>query len=237
MSDSSGSPPPLDPVRGVFLGDLAHDLSTPLTAIHGATELLLNGAYGPLDGEQRALMVEVLASARELRAFVQDVADLGALDTGRLVFASAPCGRRGAGRGARLVARRDGRPSAAVTFSSTRSVDGPVESDEPAAAADLHGALRLRGEGLAARQPGHGDRRARGRPPARRGPIHRHHATGDPATLFADRRDATPGVPKPYRGPGLGLPLIGRVVTAWGGRVSAEQRDGALVLGVDVPVR
>ena len=70
MSDSSGSPPPLDPVRGVFLGDLAHDLSTPLTAIHGATELLLNGAYGPLEGEQRALMLEVLASARELRAFV-----------------------------------------------------------------------------------------------------------------------------------------------------------------------
>jgi signal transduction histidine kinase len=60
---------------------------------------------------------------------------------------------------------------------------------------------------------------------------------GDPALLFADRRGATPGVPQPYRGPGLGLPLIGRVVVAWGGRVTAEQRDGALVLGVEVPVR
>ena len=50
-------------------------------------------------------------------------------------------------------------------------------------------------------------------------------------------RDATPGVPKPYSGPGLGLPLIGRVVRAWGGQVSAERREGALVLGVDVPVR
>ena len=59
----------------------------------------------------------------------------------------------------------------------------------------------------------------------------------DAATLFADRRDPTPGVPKLYRGPGLGLPLVGRVVTAWGGQVSAEERDGALVLGVDVPVR
>jgi len=193
MSDSSGSPPPLDPVRGVFLGDLAHDLSTPLTAIHGATELLLNGAYGPLEGEQRALMLEVLASARELRAFVQDVADLGALDTGRLLFASAPVDvaalvrELGSSLGETAAKR-------AVTFVLDTHVEGPVESD----------GRRLR-------------------------QIF--------ATLFADRRDATPGVPKPYSGPGLGLPLIGRVVRAWGGQVSAERRDGALVLGVDVPVR
>jgi hypothetical protein len=32
-----------------------------LTAIHGAVELILAGAYGPLDGEQRALVLEVLA--------------------------------------------------------------------------------------------------------------------------------------------------------------------------------
>jgi len=87
MSDAPRPVPP-DPVRGVFLADLAHDLSTPLTAIHGAIELLLAGAYGSLDGEQRALMVEVLASAREMRAIVQDVADLGAIDGGRLAFGS-----------------------------------------------------------------------------------------------------------------------------------------------------
>src|SRR5687768_18437735 len=86
---ASRTPAPPDPVRGVFLGDLAHDLSTPLTAIHGAIELLLAGAYGPVDGEQRALVHEVLASARELRAIVQDVADLGALDGGRLQFGVA----------------------------------------------------------------------------------------------------------------------------------------------------
>ena len=61
--------------------------------------------------------------------------------------------------------------------------------------------------------------------------------SGDPQTLFADRRDLTPGVPKPYRGPGLGLPLIGRVVHAWGGRTTAEMADGVLVLMVEVPVR
>jgi len=59
---------------------------------------------------------------------------------------------------------------------------------------------------------------------------------GDPQQLFADRRDPTPGVPKPYRGPGLGLPLVGRVVQAWGGRARAEVRDGALVLSVELPL-
>jgi len=49
MSDAPRPPAPQDPVRGVFLADLAHDLSTPLTAIHGAVELMLAGAYGPLD--------------------------------------------------------------------------------------------------------------------------------------------------------------------------------------------
>jgi signal transduction histidine kinase len=44
-------------------------------------------------------------------------------------------------------------------------------------------------------------------------------------------------VPKQYRGPGLGLPLVGRLVAAWGGRVSAEQHDGMLVLSVELPVR
>ena len=59
--------------------------------------------------------------------------------------------------------------------------------------------------------------------------------TGEPGALFADRRDPTPGVPKPYRGPGLGLPLVGRVVAAWGGHAAAENRDGVLVLGVELP--
>jgi len=68
MPDSTASTSQPDAARGIFLGDLAHDLSTPLTAIHGATELLLAGTYGPIEGEQRALMLEVLASARDLRA-------------------------------------------------------------------------------------------------------------------------------------------------------------------------
>ena len=125
MPDSTGSASPPDPARGVFLGDLAHDLSTPLTAIHGATELLLAGAYGPLDGEQRALMLEVLASARELRAIVQDVADLGALDdrTARVRVGARGRRRPSSASCASTVRRHRGQASASRSR-STRTLDG-----------------------------------------------------------------------------------------------------------------
>jgi two-component system, sensor histidine kinase and response regulator len=235
MPDDPLTPAPPDPVRGVFLGDLAHDLSTPLTAIHGAIELLLAGAYGPLEGEQRALVHEVLASARELRAIVQDVADLGALDGGRLQFGVARIN---------LAAIVDELRSTIGDAAARRGVGfaidapdagTPIASDERrlrqilmcvlgyAMKASRRGSqitalVDLRDEQLRleVRAPG--------------------ITLGDPHLLFADRRDPTPGVPKPYRGPGLGLPLVARVVHAWGGSADATMSDGVLVLRVEVPV-
>ena len=222
--------------RGVFLGDLAHDMSTPLTAIHGATELLLAGAYGPIDGEQRALVQEILASARELRAFVQDVADLGALDTGRLVFASTRFN---------VAALVDELRSNLTETASRRAVSFTLEAriDTPSIQSDERRMRQilsvLFGYAIKASKRGSQvtgsvfqqggtlqlEARSTGITPS-----------GDPELLFADRRDRTPGVPKPYRGPGLGLPLVRKVVDAWGGRVHARVADGALILGVDVPI-
>jgi len=236
MSESSGSAPPLNPTRGVFLGDLAHDLSTPLTAIHGATELLLAGAYGPLDPEQRALVLEVLASTRELRVYVQDVADLGALDTGRLVFASARVDVAGIVAELRATLS-EAAAKRSVTFALESRLDGTTIASDDRRLRQIFSALfgyavkaSKRGSEIAASVAQHDGRlRAEVR------------CTGitasDPHALFADRRDPTPGVPKQYRGPGLGLPLVGRLAAAWGGRVSAEQHDGMLVLSVELPVR
>jgi signal transduction histidine kinase len=230
-------PAPLDPARGVFLGDLAHDLSTPLTAIHGAIELLLAGAYGPLDGEQRALMLEVLASAREMRAIVQDVADLGALDGGRLVFGAARLDV-----GAMLAELRGSMGDTAGKRGVTFTLDAPppgtaIDSDDrrlrQVFACVFGYAVKAARRGsqvdaVVTHQDGwlRVEVRATGITP-----------NGDPQLLFADRLDAAPGTPKPYRGPGLGLPLVGRVVQAWGGRARAEMRDGALVLGIDLALR
>ena len=236
MPDDSRTPTPPDAVRGVFLADLAHDLSTPLTAIHGAIELLLAGAYGPLDAEQKALFAEVLASAREMRAIVQDVADLGALDGGRLVFDSARVDI-GALLDELRVTMTDAAAKRGVNFSlDGPPADTPIRSDERRLRQVLTCVL-----GYAVKAARRGSQVAAGvtvederlRVDVRgTGIMH----NGDPQALFAVRRDPTPGVPKPYRGPGLGLPLVGRVVGAWGGRVHAQMQDGALVIGVELPV-
>jgi signal transduction histidine kinase len=234
MSDAS-SPPAPDPARGVFLADLAHDLSTPLTAIHGAIELLLAGVYGPLDAEQRALVVEVLASAREMRAIVQDVADCGALDGGRLLFVHGTVDI-----GALFDELRGSLADAASRRGVTFTLDAPpagtsIETDERRlrqVAACLLGyavkAARRGSEVAAAVTRKKGLLRIQVRS---EGIV----LSGDPSALFADRRDATPGVPKTYRGPGLGLPLIARVVHAWGGAVHAETSVGALCLVAELP--
>jgi signal transduction histidine kinase len=223
-------------VRGVFLGDLAHDLSTPLTAIHGALELLLSGTYGPVQGEQRSLLLEVLASAREMRAIVQDVADLGALDTGRLIFAETRVDV-----GAMLDELRGSIGEAATKRGVTFTLDAPaagtiIDSDERRLR-QMFGCLfgyaikAARRGSLVSVRVSHADDvlhvmlRSAG-----------IATTGDPQLLFSDRRDPTPGVPKPYRGPGLGLPLVARVAGAWGGRAHAEVHDGVLVLDVQLPL-
>ena len=236
MPDDSRTPAPPDAVRGVFLADLAHDLSTPLTAIHGAIELLLTGAYGPLDAEQKALFAEVLASAREMRAIVQDVADLGALDGGRLVFDASRVDL-GAVVDEFRVTMTDTAAKRGVSFSlDGPPADTPIRSDERRLRQVLTCVL-----GYAVKAARRGSQVAAGvtlqderlRVDVRgTGIMH----NGDPQALFAVRRDPTPGVPKPYSGPGLGLPLVGRVVNAWGGRVRAEMQDGALVIGVELPV-
>ena len=237
MADAPRTPTPPDPVRGVFLGDLAHDLSTPLTAIHGAIELLLSGAYGPLDGEQRSLVVEVLASAREMRAIVQDVADLGALDTGRLLFASAPV-NIGALLDELRTATSDAAARRGVTFTLDASLaHATMVSDDRRLRQILtclfgYATRSARRGSQVAAQVSQADGRLR--VDVRASGI---APSGDPQALFAARRDPTPGVPKPYRGPGLGLPLVARVVQAWGGRTHAEMADGLLVLAVELPVR
>ncbi len=226
---------PIDPARAVFLADLAHDLSAPLTAIHGAVELLLAGIYGPLPDDQRMLLVEMLASAGELRGLVQDVADLGALHGARLVLAAEPFElgpvlEELRGSLADIAVRRGLTFSFAVPEGSVVIVGDRKRLRQIVAGICLY-TLKAsrRGSEVSVTVVRAGDYV---RLDVRSTGI---TAAGDPAALFDDYRTLTPGVPKPYRGPGLGLPLVARLVDACGGRVLATA-DGVLRLAVELPV-
>jgi len=70
-------------IRGRVLASASHELRTPLHAILGLSELLADGADGPLTGEQRKQVEFIRSAASELLQLVDDVLDLTQGEAGR----------------------------------------------------------------------------------------------------------------------------------------------------------
>jgi PAS domain S-box-containing protein len=67
-----------------FLATMSHELRTPLNIIIGYTDLLLDGDFGELVGEQAQLLRRVDASARELLELITATLDVSRFEAGRL---------------------------------------------------------------------------------------------------------------------------------------------------------
>lgn len=67
-------------VRTQFLANMSHDLRTPLNAIIGFTELIHDGHVTPGSAEQTELTGDVLAAARKLLGFIDDLLDVAELE-------------------------------------------------------------------------------------------------------------------------------------------------------------
>ncbi|MFO0589603.1 MAG: histidine kinase dimerization/phospho-acceptor domain-containing protein [Polyangiaceae bacterium] len=67
-------------VRTAFLANMSHDLRTPLNAIIGFTELIHDGNVEPGSPEQKELTGDVLAAAKRLLAFIDDLLDVAELE-------------------------------------------------------------------------------------------------------------------------------------------------------------
>jgi signal transduction histidine kinase len=70
--------------RSAFLAALSHELRTPLNAILGFTEVLLSEVDGPLSPDSREDLTVVRSSGEHLRALIDDILDLSALESGEL---------------------------------------------------------------------------------------------------------------------------------------------------------
>jgi signal transduction histidine kinase len=70
--------------RSAFLAALSHELRTPLNAILGFTEVLLSEVDGPLGAEARDGLDVLRKSGEHLRALIDDILDLSALESGEL---------------------------------------------------------------------------------------------------------------------------------------------------------
>jgi signal transduction histidine kinase len=74
----------LDRARARFLATLSHELRTPLNAILGFADVLLSEVDGPLTASAREDLSVIRTSGEHLRALIDDVLDLSALEMGSL---------------------------------------------------------------------------------------------------------------------------------------------------------
>lgn len=65
-----------------FFNTVTHEVRTPLTAIMGYTDMLLEGIAGPLNDQQRSMLEKTLASSDALLGIVNDVLEMSKLRAG-----------------------------------------------------------------------------------------------------------------------------------------------------------
>jgi signal transduction histidine kinase len=74
----------LDAERSQFLAGLSHELRTPLNAILGFTHLLESEDEGPLSQDALEALAMIRTSGEHLKALIDDILDLSAMETGQL---------------------------------------------------------------------------------------------------------------------------------------------------------
>jgi len=80
----------LDRLKSEFLTVVSHELQTPLTAIKGALELVLDDDTGQLSRVQRRFLETIERNSTRLVALVGDLLDLSRLEAGRVELEAQP---------------------------------------------------------------------------------------------------------------------------------------------------
>jgi len=207
-----------------FLANMSHELRTPLNGILGYADLLREDLAGT---EQASFAESIEASGRHLLALVNDVLDLGRIESGRMELNLSPerlqplleeaIASHGASAAAKgLTLRLDSAPGVPETLRCDRVRLMQVLNNL------LHNAIKFTDRGtvvLEVRPEGDGIRLAvsdtgPGIPADKR------------ALIFERFTQADDSLVRNHQGTGLGLALARDLARVMGGRLWLESRDG-----------
>ncbi|MBN2470378.1 MAG: GAF domain-containing protein, partial [Anaerolineae bacterium] len=76
--------------RSEFVGFVAHELKTPMTSIRGFADLLIAGAVGPLNEQQRGFLSTIRGNVERMNTLVSDLNDVTKLQTDRMAMEKTP---------------------------------------------------------------------------------------------------------------------------------------------------
>jgi signal transduction histidine kinase len=80
----------LEKVRDDLMKMIVHDLKSPLTSIIGAMEMLIDGDFGPLTGEQRRALTDTEKRSEDLLGLIEDLLEVARLEESRLALNLEP---------------------------------------------------------------------------------------------------------------------------------------------------
>jgi signal transduction histidine kinase len=76
--------------KSEFLANMSHEFRTPLNAIIGFSEIILDRHFGELNDTQAEYLNDVLQSSRHLLALINDILDLSKVEAGKLELHPLP---------------------------------------------------------------------------------------------------------------------------------------------------
>ena len=221
-----------------FVANVSHELRTPLTSIAGSLGLLAGGATGQLPASAVRLVSIARSNAERLVRLVNDILDIGKIESGNMTFDFAPINLG-------VTARQAIDANQALAEAQKISIRLDVASPDCIVRADadrliqiftnlLSNAIKFSPEG--------GEVVVTVRQKDGMGCILvRDHGSGIPAAfrsrVFDKFAQAEIGNARQKTGSGLGLSIVAKIAKQHGGAVGfSDAPGGGMIFQVDIPV-
>jgi len=231
-----------------FIANMGHEVRTPLNAVIGFSEVLLDGLSGALNEKQKEYTANILESGKDLRDLILSVLDFSEAESGRLELqASRFSLKESLSSSTKLVLKQAMRKNVKLDLVVEPDADIELEADHGKFRQILfhllNNALKFTPEGGSVRVSAllvdHVGAAPRGCPDSgdhTGSPLHFIEIsvadTGigikpeDMPRLFKEFTQLEAPIRKRYKGTGIGLTLAKRMVELHGGRIGVESEFG-----------